>query len=79
LTGAAANLCYCGTHAGSACASAGASVDGACVSSEVTGLGFPVADNTDILKNFTDVTRPAGRANQIFTCAISNSCAACLQ
>jgi hypothetical protein len=72
--------CYCGPAAvGSACASAGPNVNGACVTSEVNGLGFPVSDNTDILKNYTDVTRPSGVANQMMACASSNGCSACLQ
>jgi hypothetical protein len=74
------SICYCGAaNAGSACAAAGAGVNGACVTQEVAGLGFPIADNTDILKNFTNTALPSGQANQIFQCAISNACQACLQ
>jgi hypothetical protein len=72
--------CYCGpTHDGTACASAGSAVNGACLTPEVNGLGFDVSDNTDILKNFTDTALPTGMANQILQCAISNACTACLQ
>jgi hypothetical protein len=74
------SICYCGSNfAGSACAAAGSAVDGACVTQEVAGLGFPVADNTDILKNFDDKTRASGMANEIFQCAVSNACQSCLQ
>jgi hypothetical protein len=79
-SGDSVSNCYCGpTHAGSACAAAGATVNGACVTQEVAGLGFPIADNTDILKNFDDKTRSSGLANEIFQCAISNACQTCLQ
>jgi len=78
--GVSVDNCYCGpTHAGSACAAAGSAVDGACLTPEVNGLGFDVSDNTDILKNFDDNTRPAGMANQTFQCAVANSCNSCLQ
>jgi hypothetical protein len=41
------------------------------------GLGFPVTDGTDITKDLTDSTRPAGRAMQILQCAQSNNCTSC--
>jgi hypothetical protein len=79
-SGEAVSSCYCGpTHAGSACAAAGNAVDGACLTPEVNGLGFGVSDNTDILKNFDDNTRPTGMANQTFQCAVANTCTSCLQ
>jgi hypothetical protein len=71
----AVSTCYCGSFAGSACLSA-PTVDGACDQSEVTGLGLTSAQ--DILKNFTNTTLPSGMANQLFQCALSNTCAACL-
>jgi hypothetical protein len=78
--GVSVDNCYCGpTHAGSVCASAGSAVDGACLTPEVNGLGFDVSDNTDILKNFDDNTRPAGMINQTFQCAVANTCTSCLQ
>jgi hypothetical protein len=78
--GVAVDNCYCGpTHAGSACAAAGSAVDGACLTPEVNGLGFDLSDNTDILKNFDDNTRPTGMANQTFQCAVANMCNSCLQ
>jgi hypothetical protein len=70
--------CYCGPAAvGSACASAGTNVNGACLAQELAGFPFPLGDNTDILKNFDDTTTPSGKANQIFTCAIANGCSSC--
>jgi hypothetical protein len=72
------SICYCGpTNAGSACATAVA--NGVCLQPEVDGLGFPATDNTDVLKNYNDITKPSGMANQLFSCAASNSCTACLQ
>lgn len=71
------SICYCGAaNAGSACQTA-ASPNGACVAQEVTGLG--VSDNASVLKDYIDTTRPSGMANQLFACAKSFSCAACLQ
>jgi hypothetical protein len=76
---AGVSTCYCGTtHEGSACASAGGAVNGACLTQEVNGLGYPASDNTDILKNFTSTALPSGMANQLFQCASSNSCSTCL-
>ncbi|HEY2509783.1 MAG TPA: hypothetical protein VGI39_02975 [Polyangiaceae bacterium] len=71
------SVCYCGAgNAGTACQTA-ASPNGACFTAEVTGLG--VSDNASVLKDLTDTTRPSGMANQIFACAESYGCAACLQ
>jgi len=74
--------CYCGT-AGVSTACQGnpapGPINGACASTIAAGLGFPVSDGTDVTKNLTDVTKAAGRADQIFQCAQSNTCAACLQ
>jgi hypothetical protein len=70
------SICYCGpTNAGNACQTA-ANPNGACYTQEINGLG--VSDNATVLKDYTDTTRPAGMANQIFSCAESNSCSACL-
>jgi hypothetical protein len=77
--GQVVNNCYCGPAApGSACNTAGSSVNGACASQIAAGLGFPVSDNTNILKNFEDQTRASGIATSIFQGAISNKCNACL-
>jgi hypothetical protein len=71
------SISYCGpNNAGNACQTA-ASPDGACYGPEIDGLG--VTDNATVLKDYTDTNRPAGMANQIFSCAESNGCAACLR
>jgi hypothetical protein len=76
------SACFCGTAPVSGtCASVGANngANGACKSAEASGLGFAPTDGLDILKNFTSTTLPAGVANNIFQCASSNGCTACLQ
>jgi hypothetical protein len=79
VNSAGVSTCYCGTaFQGSACATAGSAVDGTCLNQEVNGLGFPASDNTDILTNFTAASLPSGMANEIFQCAQSNGCTACL-
>jgi hypothetical protein len=74
--------CYCGT-AGPTTTCTGnpapGPINGACDTQVAAGLGFPVTDGTDNTTNLTDVTRAAGKANQIFQCAHSNGCTACLQ
>ncbi len=74
--------CYCGT-AGVSTACQGnpapGPINGACDAQIAAGLGFALTDGTDNTKNLTDTTRAAGRAAQIFQCAQSNGCAACLQ
>jgi hypothetical protein len=78
----AVSTCFCGT-AGVSTACQGnpapGPINGACDTQIAAGLGFPVTDGTDNTKNLTDTTRAAGRADQIFQCAQSNACAACLQ
>jgi hypothetical protein len=54
-------------------------IDGACAAQIAAGLGYPPSDGTDITKHLTDTTKPAGIADQILQCALSNSCTACLQ
>ncbi len=79
---AAVSTCYCGTApVGGSCQGnpAAGPINGACDTQIAAGLGFPVTDGTDNTKNLTDTTRPAGMADQIFQCAHSNNCAACLQ
>jgi hypothetical protein len=72
--------CYCGSGGGSPtnCETNGASANGACFSAEVDGFRYAATDGTDIVSNFTDTTEPSGMANQIYTCAIANSCTSCL-
>jgi hypothetical protein len=78
---AATSGCYCGT-AGVATACQGnpapGPINGACEQVIADGLGFPPSDGTDITKHLTDTTLPAGMADQIFQCALSNTCTACL-
>jgi hypothetical protein len=72
------NLCYCGgNNAGSACNTAGAATNGACVTQEAAGFGFAFTDNMDILENFGAKTYPSGIANHIFQCAASQKCPSC--
>jgi hypothetical protein len=75
-------VCYCGTApvAGTCQGNPAAGpINGACASQIATGLGFPETDGTDITKNLTDTTLPAGMGVQIFVCAEANHCASCLQ
>jgi hypothetical protein len=78
------STCYCGTDSASACSSGTstapvtAGVNGTCDTAIAAGLGFPLGDGSDIGPNFTATTRAAGRADQIFTCARSNTCSSCL-
>jgi hypothetical protein len=78
----AVSACYCGTAGvSSACQGnpAPGPINGKCASTIAAGLGFSVSDGTDVTKNLTDVAKPAGMADQIFQCAQSNGCTACLQ
>jgi hypothetical protein len=76
--------CYCGTDPNTTCASGTfsapvpAGVNGVCATQIAAGLGFPVGDGADIPVGLATVSRAAGRATQIFTCAISADCANCL-
>jgi hypothetical protein len=73
--------CYCGTAGISTTCQgnpAPGPINGACDTQIATGLGFPLTDGTDNTKNLTDTTRAAGKADQIFQCALSNACSACL-
>jgi hypothetical protein len=78
----AVSACYCGT-AGVATACQGnpapGPINGACDTQIAAGLGFPVTDGTDNTKHLTDTTLASGMADQIFQCALSNSCAMCQQ
>jgi hypothetical protein len=79
---AAVSGCYCGT-AGVATSCQGnpapGPINGACAQPIADGLGYPVSDGTDITKHLTDTTKPAGVADQILQCALSNICTSCLQ
>lgn len=71
------STCFCGSFSGTACISA-PTPDGACYAQEVSGLGG-LTSNQAILESFTNTTLPSGMANQLFQCALSNQCTACLQ
>jgi hypothetical protein len=72
--------CYCGT-AGllTTCQGNPASgpINGACASTIAAGLGFAVTDGTDNTGKLNSTTYASGMADQIFQCALSNSCTAC--
>ena len=51
---------------------------GACVTTEAAGLGLATNDGLDVLKSFTSTTLPSGVRNNVFQCAVSNGCDACL-
>jgi hypothetical protein len=69
--------CFCGIGVSSAACQTIATPTGPCYAQEVEGLGF--SDDTHVLQDYTDTSRPAGMANQLFACAKSNDCAACLR
>jgi hypothetical protein len=75
-------VCYCGT-AGVATTCQGnpapGPINGTCAQVIADGLGYPPSDGTDITKHLTDTTKPAGVADQIFQCALSNVCTTCMQ
>jgi hypothetical protein len=80
-TGAGAG-CYCGTApVATTCQGnpAPGPINGACAAIIAAGLGYLVTDGTDITANYTNTTTATGRANQIFRCAQSYGCTACLQ
>ncbi len=72
--------CYCGT-AGVATTCQGnpapGPINGACDRVIAAGLVFPVTDGTDNTAKLENVAYAAGKADQIFQCALANSCAAC--
>ncbi len=68
--------CFCGSFSGSDCLTA-PTPNGACYAQEIDGLGL--SSNQAVLEGFTNTTLPSGMANQLFQCALSNQCAACLQ
>jgi hypothetical protein len=68
--------CFCGIGVSSAACQTIATPTGPCYAQEVEGLGF--SDDTHVLQNYADQSRPAGMANQLFACAKSNNCNACL-
>ncbi len=77
--GGSLSACYCGTGPASACQGnpAPGPINGVCASQIAASLGLPLNDATDVFKDFTDTSRPAGRALEIFECALSNDCTTC--
>jgi hypothetical protein len=83
-------VCYCGagvansTCAGGSsatpdvCSTTAGPIKGVCAPQIAAGLGFPCGDGADIAPNTNTTNLAAGRADQIFTCANSNSCTQCL-
>jgi hypothetical protein len=75
------NYCYCGSGGGpsSQCEGTNASmVNGACIDPIVAGTSYAKTDAANILSFYGAKTTPSGVANNIFTCAVSNVCTACL-
>ena len=69
------STCYCGGYPPVTCMSLPATdLNGPCKQVIADGLGYLGGDSKNILLNYTDTTRGAGMANQIFQCAISNNC-----
>jgi hypothetical protein len=76
----AVNACFCGTAAlAGACSAAApnATPNGACDSQIAAGNGFAVDDGTDNIDNLTNSSFASGKADQIFQCALSNTCTMC--
>jgi len=77
------SYCYCGTGGGAASACEGAAataVNGPCLAQEIAGFNEDTSDPNkpvDIVQNYTDITQPSGRSNNIFGCALANSCTQC--
>jgi len=74
---AAVNICYCGSAPSSSTCNAvgsGNAANGSCDSQIATGTGFAQNDGHDILVNLENPAYAAGMADNIFQCALSNSC-----
>jgi hypothetical protein len=71
--------CYCGT-AGltTTCHANPSAANGACAALIAAGLGFPPDDGIDVEAHYTEAFRAGGRATAMFSCALANGCAACL-
>jgi hypothetical protein len=79
---ASANVadCYCGTAPVlGTCGGSASAANGVCDTTIAAALGFPVADGTDNLAQFTTGTVAGGVANQIFNCAQGGGCTACMK
>jgi hypothetical protein len=73
------DACYCGTLASTAQCLVRTQNTGTCEKTESEGLGLSSTDAKDIVKDYTDTTRPSGVVNTIFACAATNTCTSCLQ
>ncbi len=81
LASSAVDTCYCGTAPSSgSCNNSAPSggANGACDTPIATGNGLAVNDGHNNLVNLTNPALASGKADQIFQCAISNSCDMCL-
>jgi len=74
--------CYCGTAPSSGTCNNSApngAANGVCDSQIAAGDGFAVDDGHNNLVNLENTSYASGKADQMFQCAISNNCTACLQ
>ncbi len=81
LASSAVGTCYCGTAPSSGSCNNSAptgGANGACDTQIATGNGFAVDDGHNNLVNLTNPALASGKADQIFQCALSNSCDMCL-
>jgi hypothetical protein len=81
LASSAVDTCYCGTAPSSgSCNNSAPSggANGACDTQIATGNGLAVDDGHNNLVNLTNPALASGKSDQIFQCAISNSCDMCL-
>ena len=72
--------CYCGTAGPTTTCQGNPAVgpiNGACDTTIAAGLGFAVTDGTDNTAKLENVAYASGKADQIFQCAIANSCSSC--
>jgi hypothetical protein len=68
---------YCGTQpTTTSCSTATPGQTGPCLLQEQTGLES--TDPTTVLGRYTNISFGGGMGNQVFQCAISNSCSTCL-
>lgn len=67
--------CYCGSFAGSACATATVPGNGACAMIEANGADHTVNDSASVVSPLlANKTLPSGRADAIFACSFNNNC-----
>jgi hypothetical protein len=67
--------CYCGTFAGSACATATVPGNGACAQAEVDGSNHLITDPASVVSpTLANKGLAAGMADAIFACSFNNNC-----